>query len=64
MRKRGKILYSRAGHRRQNGACALHVVYLRLHTQHVTLVAFVLQEWLHERASTLRHTYITCLVMF
>jgi hypothetical protein len=32
MRKCGKILKSGAGHRGQYGACALHVVYLRLQT--------------------------------
>jgi hypothetical protein len=31
MRKSGKILYSRAGHRWQNGARALHAGYLRLY---------------------------------
>ena len=32
------------------------------HVEYVILVAFPLQQWLHERASLLRHTYISCLV--
>jgi len=30
----------------------------------VTLIAFSLQKWLHERASMLRFTYINCLCFF
>jgi hypothetical protein len=32
------------------------------HSEYVILIAFALQEWLHERASMLRYTYIDCLV--
>ena len=32
------------------------------HSQYVILIAFPLQQWLHERAPTLRYTYIACLV--
>ena len=32
-------------------------------SEYVTLIAFPLQHWLHERASMLRYTYIACLVM-
>jgi hypothetical protein len=32
------------------------------HSEHVILIAFPLQQWLHERASMLRYTYIDCLV--
>ena len=32
------------------------------HSDYVTLIVFPLQQWLHERASTLRYTYIACLV--
>ena len=32
------------------------------HSGCVKLIAFPLQKWLHERASTLRYTYIACLV--
>jgi hypothetical protein len=31
------------------------------HSQYVILTAFALPHWLHERASTLRYTYIACL---
>jgi hypothetical protein len=42
---------------RQYGACA------RKHTQKCAiLIAFPLQQWLRERASMLRYTYIACLV--
>ena len=31
-------------------------------SQHGILIAYPLQQWLHERASMLRYTYIACLV--
>jgi hypothetical protein len=31
------------------------------HPECVILIAFPLQQWLHERASVLRYTYIACL---
>jgi hypothetical protein len=34
------------------------------HSKHVTIIAFPLQQWLHERASVLRYTYIAGLVNF
>ena len=34
------------------------------HTGFVTLIAFPTQQWLHERASMLRYTYIACLVVY
>jgi hypothetical protein len=34
-----------------------------MHSDYVILIAFPLQQWLRERASLLRYTYITCLVM-
>jgi hypothetical protein len=34
------------------------------HTQYVILIAFLLQQWLHGRASMLNYTYIVCLVIF
>jgi len=60
MRQWGKILYSRAGHRWQFGACGLHDGFLRLQTpaQNVILIAFPLQQCFHERASMLR--YMSC----
>jgi hypothetical protein len=33
-------------------------------SEYVILTAFPLQQWLHERASVLRYTYIACLVLF
>jgi hypothetical protein len=36
--------------------------YARTHTGCVILIAFPLQQWLHEQASMLRYTYIGCLV--
>jgi len=32
------------------------------HSEYVILIAFPLQQWLHERAQLLRYTYIVCLV--
>ena len=32
------------------------------HSEYVILIAFPLQQWLHERGSVLRYTYIACLV--
>jgi len=32
------------------------------HSRYVILIAFPLQQWLHERTSMLRCTYIACLV--
>jgi len=33
------------------------------HLQYVILIALPQQQWLHERASILRYTYIVCLVL-
>jgi hypothetical protein len=33
------------------------------HSEYVIRIAFPLQQWLHERASMLRYTYIACLVL-
>jgi len=33
------------------------------HTGYVILIVFPLQQWLHERASMLRYTYIACLAL-
>ena len=48
------------GHTRKHTHARTHV-----HThkeKYVTLTAFLLQQWLRERASVLRYTYIACLV--
>jgi len=34
------------------------------HSEYVIIIAFSLQQLLHEHASTLRHTYIVCLVSY
>jgi hypothetical protein len=34
------------------------------HSEYVILNAFPLQQWLHESASMLRHSYVACLVNF
>ena len=34
------------------------------HSEYVIFIALPLQQWLHERPSMLRHTYIACLVNF
>jgi len=61
--------YCRAGegHRWQYGASPLHGGYLKAtntHTVYVTLIAFPLQRWLHERASLLRHSTLPVLFDF
>ena len=33
------------------------------HSEYVILIAFLLQQWLHECASMLRYTYVACRVM-
>jgi hypothetical protein len=33
------------------------------HSEYVIITAFPLQQWLQERASMLRHTYIACIVI-
>jgi hypothetical protein len=48
----------------QHGALVLRAGFLRLHTQtqNIILTAFLMQQWLQERTSLLRRTYIACLV--
>ena len=59
--------YCRAGQATNDyGVCALHAGYLRLQTHTFGIcntLAFLLQQWLHERASMVRYTYIACLVI-
>jgi hypothetical protein len=60
----GKILYSRAGHRWQYGARALHAGYvgLQTHIQKFFIINFFpLQHWSHERVTVLLYTYIAFL---
>jgi len=60
--------YCRAGHApddniipRMRIACCIPKA-TDAHSEHVTLIAFPQQQWLHERASVLRYTYIVCFV--
>ena len=32
------------------------------HSEHVILIAFLLQQWLRERATMIRYTFIVCLI--
>jgi len=34
------------------------------HSNYVTIIAFPLQQWLHERATLLRYTYSACLSIY
>ena len=34
-----------------------------IHSKFVLLIAFPVQQWLHERASMLRYTYIGCVIV-
>jgi len=64
MRQCGKLLTSRTGHRRQNGACALHAGYYgyKHAFRVVILTPFPLQQWLHKHASVFSYMYTACLV--
>jgi hypothetical protein len=66
MKKKKKILRSRAGHGRQyGGACALHAAIQRLqiwHSEYTILILFSLQQWLQEGASLSCFAYIATLV--
>ena len=42
--------------------CMLDTKATNAHSHDVIFTAFPLQQWLHERASLLRYTYIACLV--
>jgi hypothetical protein len=33
----------------------------KAHSEYVTIIAFLLQQWLHERSSLLRYAFIACL---
>jgi hypothetical protein len=61
--------YSRAGQatddktiRRMRIACWIPKA-TNTHSEYVILIVVPLQQWLHERASMLRYTYIACLVL-
>jgi hypothetical protein len=46
--------------RRMRSACWI-MNATNTHSEYVILSAFPLQQWLYERASMLRHTYIACI---
>ena len=56
--------YCRAGQATDDNMAHAHCMLdTNTHSTYVILIAFPLQKWLHERASTLRYTYIACLVL-
>jgi hypothetical protein len=67
MRKCGKIFLKRGRPqmtiRRMCISCWIPKA-TNTHSQYVILIAFPLQQWLHERASMLRYTYIASLILF
>jgi len=44
--------------RRMRIAC--WIIRIQAHTQNIQHITFSIQQWLHERASMLRYTYIAC----
>jgi hypothetical protein len=64
MRYCGKILWSQRGYMMMwcmHIACWITKA-TNTHSDCVILISLPLQQWLHERASMLHHTYIVCLV--
>jgi len=58
--------YGRPGQATDDNTAHVHCMLdtaTNTHTSCVILNAFPLQQWLHERASMLRYTYIMCLVI-
>jgi hypothetical protein len=49
--------------RRMRFACWI-ITATDIHSEYVILIALSQQQWLRERASVLRYTYIVCLVLF
>ena len=61
--------YYRAGQATDDNIAYEHCMmdaqgYQYTHSGCAVIMAFPLQQWLHERASMLRYTYIACLVNF
>jgi hypothetical protein len=59
--------YFRAGQATYDNMAHAHCIldtqdYTHAHSEYVTLIPFTLQQWLQEGTSTLRYTYIACLV--
>ena len=57
------LLYCRSGQATDEQYGALHGGYQRLHSQQVIQIALPLQQWLDERVSMLRCTYIGCFAL-
>jgi hypothetical protein len=45
-------------------ACWITLGYRHTHSEYVILIAFPRQQWIHERATILRYTYIACLILY
>ena len=65
MRQCGKTSYSRTRHSCQYDACVNMLdnqgcTHIHTQTKYAILIAFPRQQWLHERVSTLRYTYVHC----
>ena len=45
-----------------HACCVLVTKATGTHSEYVIIIAFPLQQWLHDCASVLRYTYIACLV--
>ena len=58
------MFHSRAGHKRQYGARALHAAELRLHIhlRYSIFIAFPHQQYLHERVSILSYSTLSVLL--
>ena len=56
--------YCRAGQVTGNNIAHAHCVLELTPSQHVIFIAFPLQQWLHEHASMLRHTYGASVVLY
>jgi hypothetical protein len=48
---------------RRRLACKINK-FTETHSEYVKTFAFLLPQWLRERASTLRYTYVACLMLF
>jgi len=61
-------MYSQTGHKWQYNTAPAHCISItkatNTYSEYVILIAFPLQQWLYERVSVLRYTYIACLVLF
>jgi hypothetical protein len=56
--------YCKAGQARDDNVACWKTKATNTRTQYITLIAFPLEHWLHERAWILRCTYVGCLVKY